>query len=148
MIAPKLLLERCFAGLGLAFVLACFACGSKPADPAPSLSRLPFGVIDVPRSGETLHGTVNVGGWALSEDEISQVAIYVDRNYVLAATLRAPRPDVAKIYAALPDAAASGWNAPLDTASFPPGSHEIVVQAHSKHGASRDIGSITVTFAK
>ena len=148
MTVRRLYRRRSFAIACLAGLIACSACGTKPEEPGVSLSRLPYGVIDTPHSGETLRGAVGLGGWALSEDGISRVAIYVDRSYVVTATLGGPRPDVGKIYAGMPDAAAAGWNAVLDTASFPPGGHEIVVQAHSKRGGSRDIGAITVTLAK
>ena len=137
-----------FAGLSLACCMAFTGCGSKPDETATSLSRLPFGVIDVPRSGETLRGAVGLGGWALSEDGISRIAIYVDRNYVLAATIGGPRPDVAKVYPGFTDAATSGWNAVLDITAFPAGPHEILVQAQSKHGAVRDLGNLAATFAK
>jgi hypothetical protein len=145
--AKSLRSRCCLIGLMICLV-ACLACGGKPAESGTSLSRLPFGSLDIPRSGETVTGTVGIGGWALSEDGISRVAIYVDRSYVLAATLGGPRPDVAKIYPTIPDAASSGFNAALDTSSFPAGSHEIVVQAYSKLGASRDIGTATVTITK
>jgi hypothetical protein len=95
----------------------------------------------MPRPGETLRGKIPLGGWALSEDGIGRVAIYVDRSYVLTATLGGSRPDVGSSHAGFP-------NAVLDTASFPAGSHEIVVQAHSSLGGLRDIGTIAVTFAK
>ena len=140
--------RRRFAVLCLVCVLTCIGCGSKPAETGTSQSRLPFGATDIPHPAETLRGTVPVGGWALSEDGIDRVAIYVDRSYVLTATLGGARPDVAKIYGSLPNAATSGFNALLDTSSFPPGNHEIVVQAHSKGGAYRDIAVISVVFAK
>lgn len=137
-----------FACLCLVGFLACIGCGSKPAETGTSQSRLPFGAVDIPHPAETLRGTIPVGGWALSEDGIDRVAIYVDRSYVLTATLGGARPDVAKVYGTLPNAATSGFNAVLDTSPFPPGNHEIVVQAHSKGGACRDIGAISVVFAK
>jgi hypothetical protein len=102
----------------------------------------------MPRAGKTLRGTIPLGGWALSEDGIGRVAIYVDRSYVLTATLGGSRPDVGSIYAGFPGATTAGWNALLDTTSFPAGGHEIVVQAHSNLGALRDIGTMAVTFAK
>jgi hypothetical protein len=140
--------RRYFAATFLAALLACNSRSIKPTESEVSLARLPFGVIDLPRSGETLKGAVSIGGWALSEDGISRIAIYVDRSYVLTAQIGGSRPDVGKIYADIPDAATAGWNAVLDTSAFPPGSHEILVQAHSKRGGSRDIGMIKVNLAK
>ena len=85
--------------------------GSGPA----SLKPLPFGVMDEPRSGETLHGAAQVRGWALSESGIAQVRIYVDRNYVASATLGADRPDVVKAFPAFASHPDAGWAAVIDT---------------------------------
>ena len=74
----------CLIGLMLCLI-SCLACGNKPAEAGASLSRLPFGSLDIPRSGETVRGNVGVGGWALSEDGISRIAIYVDRSYAVKA---------------------------------------------------------------
>ena len=88
--------HACFAGALLLCAVVCIGCGGRPAETGASASRLPFGVVDLPHSGETLRGTTRLGGWALSEDSIERVALYVDRNYVVAATLGGARPDVAK----------------------------------------------------
>jgi hypothetical protein len=143
--------ERFLRGVFTVMTLVCLvglACETKPNESANSLSRLPFGSTDIPHSGEIVRGRVPMGGWALSDDEISRIAIFVDRSYVMTATLGGPRPDVAKLYPSLPNSGESGWNAVLDTTSLQPGNHAIVVQAYSKQGAARDIGDVTVTVAK
>jgi hypothetical protein len=148
MTIDALFVRACFAGVCLVCVLTSAGCGSRPVEHGLSVAKLPFGVVDTPHSGDTLRGAVGVGGWALSEDGIGRVAIYIDRKYVVTATLAGSRPDVAGVYRDVPEAGSSGWNAVVDTAAFTPGAHEIVVQAQSKQGGSRDIGAITVTLAK
>lgn len=113
-----------------------------------SRQPLPFGVLDAPRSGEALRGTVELRGWSLSESGIKQVAVYVDRNYAGMATLGISRPDVATAYPAFAHAADAGWTASLDTGKFPPGTHELVVQGITNNGAVRDLGDINVSFVK
>src|SRR5215472_7787256 len=55
---------------------------------SPSIPNdLPFGVMDVPRNGEGLRGTVQLVGWALAESGIKQVIVYVDRHYAATAKL-------------------------------------------------------------
>ena len=72
-------------------VLAAVGCRS---DSSPKV--LPFGVMDAPRNGEGLRGTVPLVGWVLAESGIKQVIVYVDRNYAAFATLGRNRPDVAR----------------------------------------------------
>jgi hypothetical protein len=55
----------------------CGSCG-KPAERgsgSSALGQLPFGAVDTPAAGQTLRGQVLVGGWALSEAGIRQVAV-------------------------------------------------------------------------
>jgi len=129
--------------VSLPFVLAGAGCRSES-----SRQPLPFGVMDAPRSGEALRGTVELRGWALSESGIKQAIVYVDRNYATTATLGIGRPDVAKAYPAFSHGADAGWTASLDTGKFPAGTHELVVQGTAYNGATRDLGDINVSFAK
>jgi hypothetical protein len=79
---------------------------------------------------------------------VEKVAIYVDRNFVTEATLGGPRPDVAKIFPGHPDSNAAGWSATLDTGQVTEGPHELTVQARSKAGATRDLGTINIVVAR
>jgi len=129
--------------VSMALALAATGCRSGPSPKA-----LPFGVMDQPRGGETLRGIVELRGWALSESGIAQVLVYVDRNYVAAATLGISRPDVAKVYPAFSNRPDSGWTATLDTGKWSAGVHELVVQGTANNGATRDLGAVNVTVAK
>jgi hypothetical protein len=128
-------------------VLYVVAVAATTSCSSPSFSKLPFGFVDAPRPGETLRGAITIAGWALSEDRIERVAIYIDRSYASRALLGQARPDVAKAYPGMPNAAVSGWITVLNTGSFSQGKHEIIVQARSEDGALRDIGTVPVVFA-
>jgi Bacterial Ig domain len=124
-------------------ILAAGGCRSES-----SRQALPFGVMDEPRTGAALRGTIELRGWALSEGGIKQVHVYVDRNFAGSATLDMSRPDVAKAFPAFSHGADAGWTAALDTGKFAAGAHELVVQCTANNGATRDLGDINVSFAK
>jgi hypothetical protein len=53
---------------------------------------------------------------------------------------------VAKAFPKIPNSEDSGWTASLDTSAFPPGMHEVVVQATTNEWATRDLASISVNI--
>jgi Bacterial Ig domain len=102
-----------------------------------------LGSVDVPKPGATLRGsTVMVGGWAVAEQGVQRVAIYVDKQFVTFATLGGDRPDIAKAFASFPNAGKSGWNVVLNLSSMLEGNHEMVVQVKSKGGNVHDFPAI------
>jgi Bacterial Ig domain len=109
-------------------------------------SKLPFGFLDRPVGGQAIHGNAPVSGWAISEDGIQSVEIYIDRDFVGRATIGEARPDVAKIYPNLTDSGSSGWSLTLDESLLSEGNHELTVQIRSKRGAYRDLTSIPITI--
>ena len=125
--------------------MTCLASCERDAE---SLNRvrgkLPFGFVDAPRAGETLPVETHFRGWAVAEEGIRDVAIYIDRTFVTYAVTQVSRPDIAKGFPGFPDSGAAGWNVLVRTAGIPSGVHELVVQARSKSGASRDLGTLSV----
>jgi hypothetical protein len=109
--------------------------------------KLPAGYIDVPPPTQqaVFHGVSHLEGWALSDDGIADVAVYVDRQYVTSAETGLARPDVAKAFPNESGAQAAGWRASLDVSKFPPGRHDIVVQATGKNGARCDVAHFAAT---
>jgi len=87
-------------------------------------------------------------GWALSEDRIGRVSVYLDGTYLTDCTLGAARPDVGKAYPGFPDSDKAGWGVHLDPASLPPGKHELVFEAATTKRATRDIGAIPITIVR
>lgn len=110
--------------------------------------KLPFGVTDVPRSGQAVRDALTAGGWALSEAGIKDVCLYMDRNFVRCAELGGSRPDVAKAFPDIAKDPNSGWNAAFEITAYQPGPHELTVQATDNNGATRDIGTISIIITK
>jgi hypothetical protein len=129
----------------LVSLLGILLAGCGKHETIPSL--LPLGHVDSPSSGDVIHGTARFSGWAVSESGIQSVAAYMDRHFAGFATLGMSRPDVQKAYPAIPGAAEAGWQINLPAAGHT-GPHEIVLQARSKDGATRDLGTVTVTMAE
>jgi hypothetical protein len=95
-----------------------------------------------------LRGATPFEGWALADDGIEEVAVYIDGQYVISAHTGVERPDVAKTFPKEPGAGKAGWRASVDVSSFPAGIHQFVVQAAAKNGAKRDIGAFQATVVK
>jgi N-acetylmuramoyl-L-alanine amidase len=126
------------SGIAIVLLLTGISCNKITGKRRSSLE--PFlGALDVPRRGGTLQGaTAIVGGWALAEDGVQRVAIYVDKQFVTFATLGGDRPDIAKAFPAFANPGKSGWNVVLDLSSMLEGDHEMVVQVKSNGGNVHD----------
>src|ERR1022692_935394 len=144
-----------FGALWLAVILPfTISCAST------THAKLPIGTVDVPPLGRqaVLKGTASFVGWAIGEDGISDVGIYVDRVYATSAQCGLGRPDVAAAFPGEPDVAAAfpgepdartaGWQALFDSSEITAGTHELVVQATAKNGAQRDIGVFQILVTK
>src|SRR5215210_570940 len=89
------------------------------------------GDIDLTLRGLLYNGTIQVTGWALDWETVSQVRVLVDGGHVGNAVYGLARPDVAALsfYPGYPNLTAPGWQFPLDTTLFANGEHflDIVV---------------------
>jgi hypothetical protein len=96
---------------------------------------LPTGAAD--SSGEVLsNGVYRITGWALSQDPIQTIALYLDGRYVSAAHGGQPHAGMT---------ANCGWSAEIDSHLFR-GKHELVVQVRTLHGLTRDLVQTQVGF--
>ena len=128
-------------GAATTIVLACSG-GLRIPDPK---NELPFGYVDVPVQGATVTRTTFVGGWALDNGAITSVRIYLDGKYLSDARIGLERPDVSKVYPQYAHGAnAHGWGVGIDLGDVT-GAHMILVQATDDSGATRDLGSVSVT---
>jgi hypothetical protein len=128
--------------VGVGFPLV--SCSEQRRSEGKASSQQPFGGVNVPVSGQRIAGKVDVTGWALSEAGIESVSIYVDRSFVANCSTGLPRPDVVKAYPNTAESGVAGWTVTFDSTSFPPGWHELTVQARSKPGATRDLASLPI----
>jgi hypothetical protein len=126
---------------GIAIVLLLFSgvCCNKIIGKRQSSLAPILGALDVPKRGGTLQGpTTIVGGWALAEDGVQRIAIYVDKQFVTFATLGGDRPDIAKAFPSFANAGKSGWNVVIDLSAIIDGDHEMVMQVKTKGGNIHD----------
>ena len=143
---------RCLPGPRRCLAVACLAvaaiitwgCGSGSSSGPVARPRLPSGVVDAPQPNQTISGRFTALGWAVSEDGIKQISVYVDRNFLVNGTYGTLRPDVNKAIPGFPSGDHAGWTVDLDAASLTEGKHEIVFEAESNKGAIRDLGAIPV----
>jgi N-acetylmuramoyl-L-alanine amidase len=99
-----------------------------------------LGSVDVPKRGSILDAPNTVaGGWAIAEDGVQRVAIYIDKQFITYASLGGDRPDIAKAFPSFPNPGKSGWNVVLDLSSMLEGDHDLVVQVKSNGGNVHDL---------
>jgi len=113
-------------------------------------AKLPIGYVDVPAPGKeaVFNGNSVIEGWALSDEGIQEIALYVDRQYLSSAQIAISRPDVTAAFPKEAHAGNSGWRAAIDVTNLAVGSHDVVVQAMGRNGAKRDIGAFQVRVVK
>ncbi|HME09151.1 MAG TPA: hypothetical protein VKG25_18985 [Bryobacteraceae bacterium] len=109
-----------------------------------SRSLLPFGGIDLPAPKSIVRGPMQVAGWALADQPIREVSVYIDGKYLTAASTKMPRPDVVLAKPDYKDARNCGYTLTVDMSKFAIGWHEIVVQARAEDGVTRDLGTVPV----
>src|SRR5262245_46087343 len=81
------------AGLGLIVAAAGCAGGAKKPDAA---NELPQGVIDIPANNLVVGRGVPVAGWAVDDQKVDRIDIYVDGHYKASTQMTVHRPDVLK----------------------------------------------------
>lgn len=130
------------AGVLLTATLAA-GCGRSNGVEDPA-NELPFGHVDVPVEGARVNAQTPIAGWALDDRGVREIRVYVDGRIVNHGPLTNERPDVSK---AFPQYARGGnrhgWTLTMDFVV--PGPHAVLVQAVDHDGATRDIGTLTVT---
>jgi hypothetical protein len=134
--------------VALVFLAACAAGCAQDGAHDPQ-NELPFGVVDVPKAGDVITpGRVLVGGWALDDSGIEEIRIYFDGRFTAATTVTVARPDVIKAYPKyVKGTDVHGWNVEIEVPNQP-GPHTILAQAVDDRGATRDLGSFTVTIGR
>ena len=145
---PIATLRRCLSitSLGLVVFAAGCAGGAKKPDAA---NELPQGVIDIPAANQVVGRGVAVVGWAIDDQKVDCIDIYVDGHFRASTTPSVHRPDVLK---AMPKYAHGaddtvGWQTAIDLGDEP-GPHVILAQAVDSSGATRDLGPVTVVMQK
>ena len=118
------------------------------------LDGLPFGTIDTPGQGQTVSGTINNFGWAVSPNLIptdgSTIGIYIDNVLVGRPTYNLVRSDIAGFFPSYPNTTGSNGavgHFELDTTQYANGVHTIAWVVTDSAGRSQGIGSRYFTIA-
>ncbi len=102
---------------------------------APVSAALPFGNFEgLPDGRNAGQGMLPLTGWALDDDGIERVEIFVDGVVVGIADLQQNRPDVQILYPGYPDSAAAGFGFQLDSTQFYNDLHTLTARVTTNSG--------------
>ncbi|HEX5719686.1 MAG TPA: hypothetical protein VF179_26250, partial [Thermoanaerobaculia bacterium] len=113
----------------------------------PVWAAQPFGFLDgkVDR-GNAGDGVLGIVGWALDDNGIAAVDIYVDGEPAGRAHYGQGRPSVRKRFPGFPDSKAPGFGYALDTSRYLNGLHKVQALVRTKAGETRFLNAITLEF--
>ena len=134
--------RRVLLGLLLAAAAGCTLLETAP----DSKNELPFGWVDEPANGRAVQRHLTSHGWALDDNTVSKVHVYLDGHYLAKTTITEARPDVSKTYPRYAHGNdIHGWKLAIALpAELTLGLHTLVFQAVDNQGATRDIGTADV----
>lgn len=102
-----------------------------------------YGFIEYPNTFDYVGGDIVIRGWALDdEDELKDVEIVIDGNFVGLAKIGYPRPDVHDQYPFILHSEDSGWIFNFDTRKLTNGRHRVTARAVDHQGARTEFGSV------
>lgn len=128
----------------IAFVTFSCGSGSKSRSAEGKQARLPLGFLDSPRPGEAIRNGYMLSGWAFNETGIQEVSVYLDRRHWGTARLGIDRQDLRSAYPQYPNVEKSGFQYEMPLTGVNPGPHDLIVQAKTTDGTTRDLGSLQV----
>lgn len=112
-----------------------------------ALAQSPFGRFDGQVGGGNAGaGVMRMVGWALDDDGVAAVDVFVDGLIVGRAVYGSFRPGVAAIYPGFPDSQSAGWGYHLDTTHFLNGLHTVSVRVTSTTGERTFVNSKVFEF--
>ena len=137
------------ARLLIAVVLcgAASACTDPPpASPRParSASRGLIGFIDTPATNSTVGPVFRVAGWAVGQDGVERVRIYLDDELMSTVPITAARPDIDRQF---PRYAGTGPNHGFGTtidAGARAGFRTLRIEAVDRHGATAHVAAANI----
>lgn len=107
----------------------------------------PFGFFDGKAGGGNAgSGVIPVVGWALDDEGVRSVDIFVDGVPVGRAGYSRSRPGVARRFPGFPDSDAAGFGMHLDTTRFLNGLHRVEARVTSETGERRLLNPVILQF--
>lgn len=126
----------------LALAVAALVAVATPAFAAP-----PFGSFGGQIGGGNAGaGVVGLFGWALDDEGVAAVDIYVDGVIAGRAAYGRNRPGVEVQFPGFPDSGAAGWSFALNTTRYPNGLHTVTPEVLSITGERTQLPSRTFEF--
>ncbi len=114
---------------------------------APAWAARPFGSFGGRVGGGNAGaGALPLFGWALDDNGIDAVDLFVDGAPAGRASYGRSRPEVTKKHPGFPDSTRPGWAFELDTTRYLNGMHTVSVKAKSRTGEVVSIGSKVFQF--
>lgn len=112
-----------------------FTCATEAANFAA------FGYIEFPHREDLIGQTVTFWGWALDENGVRSVDIFIDGQYMGPAAYGFARPDVQSVFPYIQNSAQSGWSYTINTVQLANSKHRLTVQVTDARGKTTIIGS-------
>jgi hypothetical protein len=107
----------------------------------------PFGYLDGKAGGGNGgSGVIGLTGWALDDDGVRAVDIFVDGVPVGRARYGRNRPGVTRHFPGYPDSDAAGFGFGLDTTQFLNGLHEVQARVTTETGERHYLNSVEIEF--
>ena len=105
---------------------------NEPVQPEFSLT------LEEPIEGNVHSGIGNLRGWAVAGDGVAKVEVFVDGVLFQSAPYGGKRDDVGGAFPDVTNSSLSGFSLAYNYSALVPGSHTIMVRAHSNTGRTRE----------
>lgn len=114
---------------------------------AAAHAAAPFGHLDGKAGGGNAgSGSIGITGWALDDDGVRAVDVFVDGIPVGRANYGRNRPGVTRSFPGLPNSDAAGFGFGIDTTRFLNGEHTVEARVTSETGERRFLNPVRLEF--
>ena len=113
----------------------------------PAFAAAPFGFVEGIHGGQNQNaggGVLPITGWALDDDGVERVELYVDGVVAGLADYGRNRPDVELVFPGYPDGALAGFGIFLDTTLYTNDLHQLSARVTSNSGEQTFLNSVTI----
>jgi hypothetical protein len=114
---------------------------------APAFAAAPFGILEglgPDRNGGG--GILGITGWALDDDGVERVELFVDGRVDSIADYGQHRPDVDLVYPGYPDDPQGGFGLLFDSTPYPNGLHTLSARVTSNSGEQVFLNDVVLQF--
>jgi hypothetical protein len=113
----------------------------------PAFAAAPFGFVEGIHGGQHQNaggGVLPITGWALDDDGVERVELYVDGAPAGLTDYGRNRPDVELVFPGYPDGALAGFGIFLDTTLYTNDLHQLSARVTSNSGEQTFLNSVTI----